>query len=49
MLNCRIPNLYFDISKATGADDISPKMLKLAAGEISDNITKIFNSCIPSE
>ena len=41
MLNYGIPNLHFDISKATDADDISPKMLKLAACEICDSITKI--------
>ena len=33
-----------DTSKATGADNISPKILKIAAPYISNVVAKIFNA-----
>ena len=38
-----------DTSKATGLDEISPKLLKLAAPIISIHLTKILNLCLITE
>ena len=35
-----------NVTKGTGYDSISPKILQLAASGIVDSLTKLFNECI---